>query len=323
MSTEETRARLRVLVVDDDPDVLDMLARALRHLGFDVAPAAGGEEALRRFRERPADVVLRDVRMRGVDGPETLRALRGLDPAVRCVLMSGIPAATPPRRCGGWGPPRWSRSPSATCPPWPESCARPPGSSLLARPPACPRLRRPPPAREPGEPRPGRWPPPPAGVARGRPPDQLAALDELLAPRGADLQQPLQVARLKRLDEAQVELVAGPQRAGPAGHGDHHGPPQPQQRPQPAGHLVAVQPGHEEVEQDDVRQGGGGQGQGGLAVVGREHLLAPGPQEEAEGLGRVVAVIDHEDAHGAPGWGRNTSQVPARHPGVKEKMREE
>jgi CheY-like chemotaxis protein len=78
-----------VLVVDDDPDVLDMLARALRHLGFDVAPAAGGEEALRLFRERPADVVLCDVRMRGVDGPETLRALRGLDPAVRCVLMSG------------------------------------------------------------------------------------------------------------------------------------------------------------------------------------------------------------------------------------------
>ena len=78
-----------VLVVDDDPDVLGVLTLALRHLGFEVAPAAGGEEAVGLFRARPADVVLCDVVMPGMDGPATLEALRGLDPAVPCVFMSG------------------------------------------------------------------------------------------------------------------------------------------------------------------------------------------------------------------------------------------
>ena len=91
MSRSETPARPLALVVEDDPDILGMLARALRHLGFDVAPAQGGEEALRLFREKPADVVLCAVRMPGMDGPATLQALRALDPAVRCVFMSGQP----------------------------------------------------------------------------------------------------------------------------------------------------------------------------------------------------------------------------------------
>jgi CheY-like chemotaxis protein len=77
------------LVVDDDPDVRGMLALALRRLGFEVLAAGGGEEALRLYRGRRADVVLCDVVMPGMDGPAALEALQAHDPGVRCVFMSG------------------------------------------------------------------------------------------------------------------------------------------------------------------------------------------------------------------------------------------
>ncbi len=92
-----------VLVVDDDPDVLDMLARALRHLGFDVEAASGGEGALRLYRARPADVVLCDVVMPGVDGAATLEALQGHDPGVRLVFMTGHSAGHSAGRLRGLG----------------------------------------------------------------------------------------------------------------------------------------------------------------------------------------------------------------------------
>ena len=89
MSPSQPGARPLVLVVDDDPEVLAMLGTALRHHGFAVALAPSGAEAVRLFRAGRADAVLCDVQMPGLDGPATLQALRALDPAVRCVFMSG------------------------------------------------------------------------------------------------------------------------------------------------------------------------------------------------------------------------------------------
>jgi CheY-like chemotaxis protein len=80
-----------VLVVDDYPPVVEMLAMALRTAGFVVWSAVGGEQAVRLFeRHRDSiDLVLLDVAMSGMDGPQTLAALRRIDPVVRCVFMSG------------------------------------------------------------------------------------------------------------------------------------------------------------------------------------------------------------------------------------------
>jgi CheY-like chemotaxis protein len=80
-----------VLVVDDESMVRDLLGVALRHFGFTVRPAAGGAEAVDLYRRHGADidVVLLDVRMPGLDGPQTLAELRRLNPQVRCCFMSG------------------------------------------------------------------------------------------------------------------------------------------------------------------------------------------------------------------------------------------
>jgi CheY-like chemotaxis protein len=80
-----------VLVVDDEPAVRNMLQLVLEHHGFAVRLAASGREALalyERHRDR-LDVVLLDIRMPGLDGPQTFDALRCLDPEVPVCFMSG------------------------------------------------------------------------------------------------------------------------------------------------------------------------------------------------------------------------------------------
>ncbi len=77
---------LHVLAVDDEPFNRRLVAAQLAGIpGLTVTLAAGGEEALARFAERPADLLLLDARMPGMDGPALLAALRAKAP--------GIPAA--------------------------------------------------------------------------------------------------------------------------------------------------------------------------------------------------------------------------------------
>lgn len=81
---------MRLLLVDDDPRILTGLSRALRSSGlreWDVATATSGDEALAQLALLPADVVVSDVKMPGMDGPALLGEVRRRWPdAVRLVL---------------------------------------------------------------------------------------------------------------------------------------------------------------------------------------------------------------------------------------------
>jgi DNA-binding response OmpR family regulator len=66
----------RVLVVDDQEEIREMTTLILSGAGYDVQSAGGGEEALRRARREPFDLVLLDINMPGMGGWETLRLLR-------------------------------------------------------------------------------------------------------------------------------------------------------------------------------------------------------------------------------------------------------
>jgi CheY-like chemotaxis protein len=79
-----------ILVVDDREDLRKLLNITLQQQGFDVWLAASGEEALEIYQNHQGvDLVLLDVHMPGLSGPDTCRGLRQLDPDVRCCLMSG------------------------------------------------------------------------------------------------------------------------------------------------------------------------------------------------------------------------------------------
>lgn len=66
----------KILVVDDEEGVRDVLQRALQKAGYAVECAAGGEEALVRVREGNPDVILLDLVMPGLNGFDVLRRIR-------------------------------------------------------------------------------------------------------------------------------------------------------------------------------------------------------------------------------------------------------
>jgi two-component system OmpR family response regulator len=77
---------IRVLVVDDEPTLAEILASVLRYEGWEVRTAADGNSAVRAAREFQPDAVILDVMLPDFDGLEVLRRLRTIRPYV-CVLF--------------------------------------------------------------------------------------------------------------------------------------------------------------------------------------------------------------------------------------------
>ena len=84
-----TETRARILIVDDEPDMLRMLAFSLSLEGFAVTVAHSGAEAVSATQDGGFDVAVTDLKMPGMSGFETLRALRVLDPDLRIVVATG------------------------------------------------------------------------------------------------------------------------------------------------------------------------------------------------------------------------------------------
>ncbi|MFT3869229.1 MAG: response regulator [Nibricoccus sp.] len=83
----------RVLVVDDDNAVREVLQLILRRAGYDVHVAGNGLEALEKMRTGGADLVLLDIEMPGMNGLEFCEQLRA-DPAwqkIPVIMMTGRP----------------------------------------------------------------------------------------------------------------------------------------------------------------------------------------------------------------------------------------
>lgn len=81
--------RPRLLVVDDQPTVRMSLRDLLSLKGYEIHEASSGEEALARFEEGSYDLVLLDVRMPGIDGPEVMRHIRKDHPRLPVIILTG------------------------------------------------------------------------------------------------------------------------------------------------------------------------------------------------------------------------------------------
>lgn len=89
-----------VLVVDDDPRLLQIIEMYLRLEGYDVTTAENGEDALVRLTQQPVALVILDIMMPGMDGVEACRQIRG-DPAtsaIPIVMCSALSADEDVRR---------------------------------------------------------------------------------------------------------------------------------------------------------------------------------------------------------------------------------
>jgi two-component system response regulator ResD len=69
----------KILVIDDDRNILEMMTIALGRADFQVAVAADGDDGLRMFKADQPDLVIIDIAMPGIDGYEVTERIRGLD----------------------------------------------------------------------------------------------------------------------------------------------------------------------------------------------------------------------------------------------------
>jgi DNA-binding response OmpR family regulator len=79
-----------ILVIDDDQVILDLLGKVLRKLGFCVALANNGEDAVSLIRGATPDVVLLDIIMPGMDGISVLKQIKAFDPDIEVIIMTGF-----------------------------------------------------------------------------------------------------------------------------------------------------------------------------------------------------------------------------------------
>jgi len=78
-----------VLIVDDDEDILDTMTRALEREGFQVLPAASGEEAVVIARERACPIAFIDIKLPLINGLETYLRLKEIHPNIMAIMMTG------------------------------------------------------------------------------------------------------------------------------------------------------------------------------------------------------------------------------------------
>ncbi len=79
----------RILIVDDEALVLDMVASYVTAIGFEVKTATNGVEALERLRKEPFSILITDIKMPEMDGFELMRAVRMEFPEIHMIAMTG------------------------------------------------------------------------------------------------------------------------------------------------------------------------------------------------------------------------------------------
>jgi CheY-like chemotaxis protein len=91
MNTGEAQTSgARILLVDDEPELLSVNRRLLSGLGYSVSAADSGREALGKIEADPPDLVVLDMLMPGMDGEATLRRIRAVAPAQKVIILSGF-----------------------------------------------------------------------------------------------------------------------------------------------------------------------------------------------------------------------------------------
>ncbi len=91
LGQEESRSA-RILVVDDEESIRDLLRLVLTGEGYSVVTASGGEEAIEYLEAQRFDLVITDLVMPTVNGVEVLRAAKRIDPAYPVIVITGYPS---------------------------------------------------------------------------------------------------------------------------------------------------------------------------------------------------------------------------------------
>jgi DNA-binding response OmpR family regulator len=89
MKRRKTMAAVKVLLVDDEEELVKALVERLEIRGITADVALNGEQGLQRVKYNTPDVMVLDLRMPGIDGLEVLRRVRKSHPQIRVIILTG------------------------------------------------------------------------------------------------------------------------------------------------------------------------------------------------------------------------------------------
>ena len=92
-----------VLVVDDNPSIIELLKSILETEGWKTTSAIDGGKAIKSFYENLPDLVILDINMPGIDGIEVCRHIADSSPSVPIVMLSALSDSANKVRCLGLG----------------------------------------------------------------------------------------------------------------------------------------------------------------------------------------------------------------------------
>ncbi len=79
----------KILLIDDEPDIVRVLGISLKADGYQVIPALSGAEGLEAFAKNRPEIVITDIKMPGMDGIEVLEKIKILDPNTEVIIITG------------------------------------------------------------------------------------------------------------------------------------------------------------------------------------------------------------------------------------------
>jgi len=79
----------KLLLIDDEPDILRVLSLSLRADGYEVVSAQNGTEGIAVFKKEKPDIVITDIKMPGMDGIEVLKKVKDLNDDTEVIIITG------------------------------------------------------------------------------------------------------------------------------------------------------------------------------------------------------------------------------------------
>ena len=83
------KTKAKILVIDDEQGIRDMLAYALLQQGYEIVTISSGEEGIKRVREEKFDVVISDIKMPGIDGITVLGEIKKINSEIEVIMATG------------------------------------------------------------------------------------------------------------------------------------------------------------------------------------------------------------------------------------------